>query len=80
DGVNETFNLYYVGSQPIQIQKFQIFDRWGGLIFERKDIIIGNQVEWDGGNFPSGTYVYSMVVEDIKGNIEEIKGWINLVR
>lgn len=80
DGVNETFNLYYVGSQPIQIQKFQIFDRWGGLIFERKDIIIGNQVEWDGGNFPSGTYVYSMVVEDIKGNVEEIKGLINLVR
>lgn len=81
DGINEVFNLYYVGFEPIQIEKIEIYDRWGGLVFFRENVSPGDAAGgWDGGDYPSGLYVYSIVFRNTEGPVEEKKGWVNLIR
>ena len=58
DGTNDNFNFIVRGI--FNLKNFQIFDRWGQLIFQTNNPNIG----WDGiyksQQMPIGVYVYSI--------------------
>jgi gliding motility-associated-like protein len=77
DGINDLFGPISSTNQPVQA--FMIYNRWGELVFESKNI----SHKWD-GNFnglpqPAGTYVYCLLV-DCNGKIQTIKGTVELLR
>jgi gliding motility-associated-like protein len=72
DQIND--QLIINGGKKIEsIQSFEIFDRWGNLVFEAKEFHPGDpQFAWD-GTFNGkpvnpGVFVYRMMLEDQNGN------------
>ncbi|HNV96548.1 MAG TPA: gliding motility-associated C-terminal domain-containing protein [Bacteroidales bacterium] len=57
---------------------FEVFDRWGNIIFKTNDPSLG----WDGksgGKFaPSGTYAYYLKYKTLDGNYREKAGTFNI--
>ncbi len=83
DGQNDVFYPRGVGIK--NIISFRIYDRWGGLIFERKNISLNDESNaWDGtykgGKPRPDVYVY--VVDAICESGEEInwKGDVTIIR
>ncbi|NNM16670.1 MAG: T9SS type B sorting domain-containing protein, partial [Bacteroidia bacterium] len=60
--------------------KFQIFNRWGMLIFETEN----HWEAWDGTHdndpVPSGTYIYILSYQDEFAKFENRKGYVTLIR
>jgi gliding motility-associated-like protein len=54
DGINDVFEIE--GLEGVDGASIQIFNRWGGVVFESNDYKPGNF--WDGGDVPVGTYFY----------------------
>ncbi len=80
DGQNDVLRLH-VSPSIKEIKSFQIFNRWGGMVFSTNDI---NDF-WDGRvkgqPLDSGVYVYLIEVPcEIKGNILMKSGDITLLR
>lgn len=49
DGINDRFTFYSDGKSGEIIEQLQIFDRWGSLLFEAKEIPLNDlSVGWDG--------------------------------
>ena len=73
DGTNDNFQ-----AQGIGISEFNmiIFDRWGNAIFQSNNV----NTSWDGGNSPSGIYIYRIDVIDYMGRTYEYTGQISLIR
>jgi gliding motility-associated-like protein len=65
---------------------FKVYNRWGGLIYERDDDINLNWagISQDGNPLPAGLYYYEADVTFIRlrreDNMTRIKGWIQLLR
>jgi len=82
--VNQTFNV--VGNiSAISKYQFNIFNRWGQLIFESDDPTVGWDGTYEGSAAPTGTYVYSSVFTSFESGIQssiDIKttGSITLIR
>lgn len=84
DGVNEYFTLYPDKSATL-IVSLRIFDRWGELLFEKKDIPGGEEaLGWDGTfkgqPMNAGVYIYMAEVEYLDGEIITKTGDVLLVR
>ncbi len=82
DGVNDVFRP--IGWQYIESVNFQVFSRWGTLVFETTD----PRLNWDGTHLvngeicPDGTYFYVGLVNTIRlsGIVsEKVSGNITLV-
>jgi gliding motility-associated-like protein len=79
DGLNDIFKILVTTN--LDLENMQIFNRWGELVFENKNISRG----WD-GNFkemqqPLGSYVYYIQVRNIvNNNIENYTGTVTLIR
>ncbi len=77
DNINDVFALQGVF---IMDYKLNIYDRWGGQIFESNNI--GNS--WDGQKngqpAPEGTYMYKLVVTGYSGNKQFRNGTVILIR
>lgn len=60
DGIHDLFEIYTVG--PLENYKMTVFNRWGGIVFQSKDI----SSPWD-GDLPNGdkaeTGVYTYSIE-----------------
>ncbi|HKL04135.1 MAG TPA: gliding motility-associated C-terminal domain-containing protein [Cryomorphaceae bacterium] len=68
DGINDRFEIR--GLQLIDGAVVQIFNRWGGVVYESNDYGPGNY--WDGDDAPDGTYFYIIEIpeqEPISGNV-----------
>lgn len=85
DTLNEEFRVY-PGPAVTRILSFEVFDRWGGRVFQRKDYApedtLGN---WDGllanGRDPSvGVYVYQVQVELFTGEVISQAGEVLVMR
>jgi gliding motility-associated-like protein len=78
DGINDHFKIRVTGY--FKSDGLKIFNRWGQLIFETKDL--GN--EWDGtikGNpLPIGTYYWVIEGIDVEGKRLRKSGSVTLVR
>jgi len=80
DGLNDTFKAIATGDY---ITKFnmQIYDRWGGLIFNSDDISIGWDGKKNGNPCPGGVYAYKIIfsIDGVQGNQERV-GTVALIR
>lgn len=84
DGVNDRF-VPYPGPAVERINRMQVFDRWGALVYESSDLAPGNpDVGWDGevAGQPAavGAYVYVVHVRFLDGEEKVISGDLSLMR
>jgi gliding motility-associated-like protein len=77
DGNND---VLYVRGQNLKELSFAVYNRWGQLVFESKDINLG----WDGthkqSKCESGVYFYYVEAMDEDGNTLRKKGNVSLIR
>ncbi len=83
DGNNDLF--YPVGSGVKIIRTFQVYSRWGQLLYSRKDMPANDKsFGWDGNlngtPQPAGTYVYMAEIECFTGETFLLKGTVELLR
>ncbi len=85
NGANDGFTLF-TGPAVTSITSFQIFDRWGGLVFNAPVAIPPNEprLGWDGTQngkpVNSGVFVYVFQVEFLDGNTQVYSGDVTVVR
>jgi gliding motility-associated-like protein len=83
DGANDVF--YPRGKSLYNVQSLSVFNRWGQMVFQRKDFPANTQsMGWD-GNFngrpaPSDAYVYIVEVICENAQVVAIHGSVTLVR
>jgi len=77
DGNNDFFIVRMQNIQDIQLQ---IFDRFGNTVYQTNDVNEATTTGWDGGQEPSGLYVWSMEVTFQNGKSSQIKGKVKIVR
>ena len=80
ESANSLIGLLKIGSGPVYLQGFNIYNRWGQLIFTTNN----DQQKWD-GRFkgvpePIGVYVYWVKYIDSFGVTKLLKGNITLLR
>jgi gliding motility-associated-like protein len=78
DSHNEVFKVVMSGAE-IEYFEMRIFNRWGNQLYFTNDPLAG----WDGkGEEGNGidTYVYRIVIKDIKGYEREYLGHVNIIR
>ncbi len=85
DGVNDALTLFARDGSVANIHSFQVFDRWGSLVFSTKDILPNNEsLGWNGllngEELEPGIYVYVFDVELLTGRREIVKGDVLLAR
>jgi gliding motility-associated-like protein len=78
DGVNDVFEPK---GNRISSFEMQVFDRWGGVIFESSDIDSG----WDGNNFygqklEEDIYIYKIAIYDLNERLWTYNGEFSLMR
>ena len=83
DGQNDLFFPRGVGVK--KISSFRVYDRWGGLVFERENIDINDEQNgWDGrckGNAPRpDVYVYAIDAMCETGETISWKGDVTIIR
>lgn len=80
DGVNDVFEIS-VNSADVRIRIFEIYDRWGGLLYAAYDQA---GPSWNGQGAGKqanpGVYVYRVVYEDGEGGRFSLQGDITLLR
>lgn len=78
DGINDCFSLAHWGN-PLRLQ-FQIYDRWGRVVFASQDVRRCWNGRYAGGEeAPTGAYTYSISAETRCGSIRR-KGVVMLIR
>lgn len=65
DGLNDTF-VYK--AELLESVQFQVFNRWGELLFSTAELGTGWDGTYQGGLAPQGTYLYVLQVVDQLGN------------
>jgi len=84
DGLNERFGVLGAGFSLIKF--FRISDRWGKVVFERRDVLPTDVSAYWTGSYPdgspavSGSYIYSIQVECATGLLFDYKGAVSLIR
>ena len=78
DGINDVF---LAKGKRINSINMQVFDRWGGVVFESSNINLG----WDGNSYTgekldSGIYLYHITVYDLNGRLWVYNGELKLMR
>jgi gliding motility-associated-like protein len=80
---NNDFLLTH-GKDGTIVNTFQVFDRWGTLVYERSNFEINDTDGWDGTfrgkDMPEGTYLWYVHVTYIDGLSEGHEGQVNLIR
>jgi len=80
DGVNDYFNIISTIEEFSEVQTFQVYNRWGQLVYDNDEIGLG----WDGTvrgkPAPSDVYIYRIVYTRPSGEVKEEKGDVTLIR
>jgi len=82
DALNNTFTIR--GSGVKQVTSFAIFNRWGELVFEKKNFLPGDAgAAWNGKfrgmNVPAGSYVYLAAFQCASGQVFSKKGTVTVI-
>jgi gliding motility-associated-like protein len=80
NGLNELFFPVFSNFEEILNFKLEIFNRWGELIFETKDIQGGWNGTYNGVAVQSGTYTWKVTYKDLDGFDYQAVGHINVLR
>jgi gliding motility-associated-like protein len=84
DGINDYFTLY--GNQAaVRIKSLRVFNRWGDMLFDGRDLPLGgDRLGWNGTfngkDLPPDVFVYVAVVSFIDKEEIVIKGEVTLMR
>ena len=79
DATNSTFN-FISSTNNYEIVKFNVFDRWGKIVFNTTTVGQGWDGTYNGENMPQDTYIYSIIIRTPDGTIIEENGEVLLVR
>ena len=78
--INDSFKPSLLFVSP-ENYVFEIYDRWGMLIFRTTDIDKAWEGKLESGKYcPEGSYVYYIVYQDFYGNVNTISGTVSLLR
>lgn len=77
DGLNNYYEISTIGAESLQ---FDIFDRWGNLIYSTSDLYFQWDGTFNGSDAPDGVYVFKCTVADKLGRKQEKMGHITLLR
>ena len=82
DALNNTFTIR--GSGVKQVTSFAIYNRWGELVFEKKNFMPGDAGSaWNGKfrgiNVPAGSYVYLASFQCASGQLFSKKGTVTVI-
>lgn len=86
DGRNDRFVPAVVSPNVQSIGLMQVFDRWGGTVFEERDFLPqpGDAAGWDGTSrgepLPAGVYTYRAEVIFVDGKAISYAGFVHLIR
>ena len=78
DGINET--LKPLGKGLARIEFFKIYNRYGELLFESRDVNKGWDGNYKGKKQPAGNYIYIVRAIDIMGRVIDEKGSVLIIR
>jgi len=77
DGKNDVYRVF--GSQINRLE-LKIFNQWGAVVFETKDVARGWDGSFNGKQQPVGVYVYTAIIVLQNGRTIQSKGSISLIR
>lgn len=85
DGINDRFVIYGNAAQIRRVLSFQVYDRWGTLLFQARNFAVNDEtMGWDGffrGRLMNaGAYVYQVELELIDGAVQMRSGPFSLMR
>jgi gliding motility-associated-like protein len=85
DGINDRFTVFSNGFEAEMIEVFQVYDRWGTLLYDAANIPPGDMSEgWDGRfkNQPvdMGVYIYRIDLLFIDGMKKTFTGSVTVIR
>jgi len=85
DGANDQFGLFGFAETVQEIRAFRIFDRWGGLLVDRKNLLPSDpEAFWDGSargkRASPGEYVYVFDLILLGGSPFRLSGSVTLMR
>jgi gliding motility-associated-like protein len=78
DGTNRIFKPVATGFGGSNYL-FQIFNRWGQLIFESTDPELGWDGNYKGNSSPQGTYIYRLVYQNVYNVTKQQQGTVMLI-
>lgn len=76
DGINDFFS---VKGEAIQSFTLEIYNRWGQLIFQTRDVTASWDGTYKGQVVPMGAYVYKLNASSITGRKTAKEGTINVI-
>ena len=83
DAINDQFKPF-APDESILVNSFEIFNRWGELVYREEGESIASMVGWDGRyrgvNSPPGAYVYTLNVEGSDGFKQVLVGDVTVIR
>ena len=84
DGINDRLTLFG-GGDVVRIRRFQVFDRWGGQLFEASnfppnDPNLGWDGTYQGRELDPAVFVWFAEIEFLDGQVELFKGDVVLLR
>jgi gliding motility-associated-like protein len=83
DGNNDYFKIYG-GTELVNIKELTFFNRWGGKVSSKSNILPNDGVGWDGRSegdaVEAGVYVFQAVVELVNGLENIIFGSVMVIR
>ncbi len=82
DGINDVF---FLQGTTAKILVFQIFDRWGNLIFDQRNVEVNQPIAgWEGrhqGRFlDSGVFIWLAQLEFLDGTMDNLSGRVTSIR
>jgi gliding motility-associated-like protein len=63
EGGNSLYQLRPINSQAVKAVKFQIYNRWGEMVFETDELTHAWDGKYNDKMLPDGVYVYAITVE-----------------
>lgn len=78
DGKNDQFRV--TAADGYQVLKFQVFNRWGQLIYQSTNFSKGWDGRFKGQPQPQDTYVYFLQIRSFNGRIVTRRGTVTLFR
>lgn len=83
DGINDFF--FFQNPDPAQVLLFQVYDRWGSLVFSTTDMEFNQEATgWDGffnsKAAPIGVYIWQAEIQFFDGKKERLSGEVTVVR
>ncbi len=80
DGLNDEFRIVGLPPENITEVNFQVFNRWGEVVFSTKNIEEGWDGTLKGEECPHGVYVWAIYYKENDKHTVTNKGTINLIR